>query len=326
MLATALEQNGIPPQVFKLGCFRLSRLCDRMGRYEQAWEAAERGSRAHPILFNASAHRASIDRMIDAWSPGAIERMPVSKERSEQPVFIVGMPRSGTSLVEQIIDAHPDATGISEVSELARVARNIRGPSPMVPPHLDEITGITQQSLDRGARHYLFSIYKLAGKADRIADKKLDNFLQLGLISRMLPGSRVIHCTRHPLDNAVSCFLHDFHGEMAWSYDLDGIASYYHDYRRLMDHWKSVLDHPVLEVPYESLVADQEQWTRRIVEFLALPFDERCLRFFESDRVNPTLSNEQVRRPIYASAMGRSRNYERQLTPLAEKLAELGYL
>jgi hypothetical protein len=181
------------------------------------------------------------------------------------------------------------------------------------------VAGLDSAALDRLAERYLAGV---APTSARVTDKMPVNFRHLGLIALMLPGARIVHCRRHALDTALSCFMHDFSGpELAFASRLDDIALYYGAYRELMDHWREALDLRMIEVDYESLVCDLEGQARRLVEFLGLDWDARCLRFDELERTVNTASQSQVRRPLYATAVERHRHYALELAPLAAALA-----
>jgi hypothetical protein len=175
---------------------------------------------------------------------------------------------------------------------------------------------IQSSQLDELAGRYLGGLSSLNPAALRICDKLPANFLHLGLISLLFPKARIIHCRRDAMDTCLSCYFSDFASGNLFSFDLKNLGEYYRQYDRLMAHWHSVLDVPILSVQYEQLVGDLEGQTRRMLEFLALPWDERCLRFHQNPRPVSTLSSEQVRQPIYQSSVGRWRHYQKHLEPL----------
>ncbi len=160
----------------------------------------------------------------------------------------------------------------------------------------------------------------MAPDAQRITDKLPHNFLRVGLIRLLFPGARIIHCVRDPRDTCLSCYFQGFNGHHAYSYNLEHLGIYYSQYRRLMAHWRRVLDPPMFELRYESLVEHPETMSRALVDFCDIPWDERCLRFYESKRAVATISYDQVRHPIYRGSLGRWRHYERHLAPLLRAL------
>jgi tetratricopeptide (TPR) repeat protein len=228
---------------------------------------------------------------------------------SELPVFIIGMPRSGTSLVEQILASHPAVFGAGEIrfwdAAFARLTA-AEGREEGLRPCLDAV-----------AREYLAELPAAAGSSARITDKMPANFLYAGLIHVALPGARFIHVQRDPLDTCVSVYAQNFVNGAAYAHELESLAHFYTEYRRLMAHWRKVLPAAtLLEVPYEGLVAQPEHWARRMLEFLGLPWDERCLEFHQSGRVVITASKWQVRQRISSASVGRWRNYEKHIAPL----------
>lgn len=319
------EAPGTTPFLRAHHLFLLGDLLDRAGRYDEACDAFVSANELRAARFNPDLHRAAVDRVIRAWSGEKCPSFPRASHAdagSALPVFIVGLPRSGTSLVEQIIDAHPDAAGAGEVTEIpARVFEcqsriGIGDPGLLEHPNLLSKEWVNGASMDYLARRRAF-----APDARRITDKMPANVMHLGLISLLFPGARVIRCVRDPRDAGISCYFTDFSGALPWAFDLDHIASYARDEARLFAHWKSVLPLPVMEVAYEELVADIERGGRAIIEFLGLPWSGACLEYHRSKRVVQTSSNEQVRRPVYQSSVGRWKHYEAKLGPKLEALA-----
>ena len=179
----------------------------------------------------------------------------------------------------------------------------------------------TAQHADKLARQYLDDLKRFDRKATRIINKHIDNYMYLGFIELLLPGARIVHVTRDPLDNCFSIYMAQMStSAYPWSTDLANIALVYKQYERLMTHWRDVLSIPMLDVKYEDLVADTEAWVRRIIDFLGLPWDEKCLRYWEAERTVMTLSYDQVNKPIYKSAVKRYEKYEAFIGPLREAL------
>jgi len=261
--------------------------------------------------------------MLDAWTREKMESLPRARTASEIPVFIVGMPRSGTSLVEQILASHPRVHGAGELAEVNTAVLSLGGEVRSGVLLACSTRKLTPQSVDRAGRDLARSLRKLGPAADRVTDKMPTDFLHLGPISLLCPGARVIHCERNAGDTALSCYLHQFGGNINFAQDLGHLGAFYRQYRRIMRHWREVLDTPILDVPYEELTADQEALSRRLVEHVGLEWDEACLRFHENPRVTMTASNEQVRRPIFTSSVKRWKRYEQHLGPLIEALGPL---
>lgn len=290
------------------------------GDYDAAFAHFQRANTSRPNHFDPAGHTALIDAIVEAFSEEALGRLPVASHAFRLPVFVVGMPRSGTTLVEQIIASHPEAEGVGELSDINRLAHRlpqrlrVREPYPGCIRHLDRGTA------DQLAETYNARLRSLAPKASRVVDKLPHNFLHLGLIDRLFPAARVIHCRRDPVDTCLSCYFQNFYGTHDYARDLTYLGHYYREYERLMEHWRKVLRIPMLEVQYEELVEDPERVSREIIGFLGLDWDDACLRFYETRRTVHTASVTQVRQPIYKSSTGRWRKYEKHLGPLLEAL------
>ncbi len=262
--------------------------------------------------FDADAHDRTIDRVIAAYDRRWFDRHQKTKGVStDQPVFIVGMPRSGTTLVEQIAASHPKVAGRGEI-DLMRV---LAGADPAAAAGLDEA------KLKAMAATYLERLRMGADKAIRITDKTPFNFLHLGLIQVLFPNARAVHCVRDPLDTGLSCWRQNFAAPHAWACDLADIGRVIRAYRRLMEHWRRVLQLPMLEVRYEDLIDNQKRTSQALIGFLDLPWDDACLKFHKSGRAVLTASNWQVRKPLYDTAVGKAKAYEKFLAPLKQALA-----
>jgi hypothetical protein len=299
--------------------FRLGELLDRAGRYDEAFESFRRGNGLIRGSHDPSAMSRGIDAVIDAWTESAVKAAPRSAIDTELPVFVLGMPRSGTTLVEQILSSHPEVGAGGERSFVMNLASELSGASgglPSCPPP----NRLSKGALDRSARAFVRELGKVDRNAGRVTDKQPLNFLYLGLIDRMLPRARVIHCSRDPLDTCLSCYFTDFAGGIPVAADLFSLGMMYRDYRRLMAHWSSVLEIPVLEINYEALVGDLEGETRRLLDFLSLPWDDACMDFHRSGRVALTASVQQVRTPLYTSSIGRHKHYAAHIGPLRSAL------
>ncbi len=232
---------------------------------------------------------------------------------SRVPVFIIGMPRSGSTLVEQIAASHPAASGVGEAGIFASTAVEIWGP---------ELTGqIPPETLRRAGAACAARLKALAPTAERVIDKTLENFRLAGLIHLALPNARILHIRRDPLDTCFSCFSKSFADGLHYTYDLGELGRYYRAYEALMAHWREVLPEGVmLEVRYEELVADIEGQTRRILAHCGLDWDARCLEFYKTERQVRTASKVQVRQPLYRNSVGHGRLFEAQLGPLLDAL------
>lgn len=295
--------------------FALADLLDRRDACDEAFACYAEANRLKPGAFDPAAWAEEVDGILAAWSRETLAALSPGSE-SERPLFIVGMPRSGTTLVEQILSAHPSVHGGGELEALATVARSLGRP-----PRPGRLGADGAAAL---AARYL----ELAGgpsAAARVTDKMPANFRHLGLIQVLFPRARIVHCRRDPRDVALSCFRQDFSAlGLDWSRELDSIGAYYAGYRRLMDHWSGLLGEQLIELDYETLVADPEAGARRLVAHAGLDWDPACGHAHRSGRVAPTASHEQVRRPVYTDAVGRHRRYAAALAPLARWLGSSG--
>jgi tetratricopeptide (TPR) repeat protein len=301
--------------------FAAAELLDGLGQYDEAFGHAVLGNKVRNVSWHPAAHSANVDRRINYFTRERVRSLPRSTNRNQTPVFIVGMLRSGTSLVEQILASHPSVHGAGELDLMywtwAGTIEMLGANEEQYPACLDRLS---IDHADGMAQIYLGPLSNLNPKAERITDKMPLNFLHLGLISMLMPGARIIHCRRDPLDICLSCYMTQFSHGNGFKYDLAHLGQFYRDYERLMAHWKSVLELQILDVNYEDLIADADGQSRRMIEFLGLPWDDRCTRFYETKRSVATASVQQVRNPIYKSSQQRWKNYEKHLGPLKAAL------
>ena len=235
------------------------------------------------------------------------------------PVFIIGMPRSGTTLVEQIISSHPKVYGAGELPFLGDCLESFCGRNPLQKDFVHTLKTIDKASIQKAANQYLDSLPDTSPGIRRVTDKMPANLNYLWLGALMFPRATVIHCKRDPMDTMLSCFTQNFTNGQEFSNDLDWLAGYYKDYLLLMDHWYRVLPINILTVEYESLVKDIEGVSKKIFDHCGLAWDSQCLDFYKQARVVKTASVLQVRRPVYTSSIGRWKAYETWLAPIREK-------
>jgi hypothetical protein len=242
-------------------------------------------------------------------------------EPSRMPIFVIGMPRSGTTLIEQIIASHPLVHGAGELQTFNDVILTVRGPDGNPLRYPDFMPALDAAALRQIGARYVADVRKLAPSGERVTDKMPSNYYFAGFIHLALPNAKIIHSIRNPVDTCISCFSKLFTAEQNHTYDLAELGRYYKRYETLMSHWRRVLPaKTILDIRYEDVVADLEKQARRIIDYCGLPWDDRCLSFHETDRPVRTASATQVRQPIYKSAVGRWRVYEGQLEPLLRGL------
>ncbi|MCK4873503.1 MAG: sulfotransferase [Phycisphaerales bacterium] len=301
--------------------YALVKLCDKVGRYEQAFRHAEQAySDSAESEQAAKAASQLADALREVFAPERFEVLPVATVETRRPIFIVGMPRSGTSLVEQILSCHPAIEAGGELQHIPRMVRSLSDRFGLIHPYPLCVPDLSGDQMNELAREYLKHLDDISSDAPHVTDKLPGNVHHLGLILRLFPDARVIHCVRHPLDTCLSCLFEDFGERLLHTRSLQALGEHYVLYDRLVRHWKHVLPIPIFDVVYEDMVEQQERTSRAMIEFLDLPWTDACLRFHESDRVVATASYDQVRKPIYKSSSGRHRHYQRQLAPLAEAL------
>jgi tetratricopeptide (TPR) repeat protein len=297
--------------------FGLGKALLDIGDSAQAFRHYDEGNRLKrsTFVYDADASERWMAGIAEVFSAELLEAKAGRGARSDLPVFVVGMPRSGTTLVEQIIASHPMAHGAGELKRLHALIDRIGN----FPASAADLTAAQIHALGES---YLDYITPLAAGRARAADKMPSNFLYCGFIRLVLPEARIIHCRRDPVDTCFSCYTQLFAGEQAFAYDQRELGQYHRSYQALMAHWRATLPAShFLEVDYEAMVEDVAGQTRRILDFLGLPWDEACLRFHETQRPVRTASVNQVRQPIYSTSVGRWRQHTAQLQPLLEALS-----
>jgi tetratricopeptide (TPR) repeat protein len=325
LLLKHLRSPHTPLTARRTLCQLAAKAFHKSGEHKRAFEAFAASNRVIERPFDPDEYVARIDDLIATFSAANLSMLPRAQTRSERPVFVACMPRSGSTLCEQVIHAHPAAFGAGEINEIEELVLTLPSRLDSLNPYPACLGDWTQEHADACGTWYLRELDRYDRRAKRVVNKHLDNDLHLGMVALACPGARIIHCHRHPMDNGLSIFMAAMNPEKyPWATNLEHIGLAYRQHERLMAHWREVLDLPILDVPYEAVVADPETWIRRIIEFCDLPWDERCLRSHEASRDVATLSYDQVRRPIYRSAVERWKKYEPQLAPLAAALGEAG--
>lgn len=297
--------------------FALARVYAHRGDPGRSFEhlRAANARRRRFIDYDEPATLSSFARIARVFDAGFLQSRAGGGDPSGLPVFIFGMPRSGTTLIEQILASHPQVHACGELTLLEETVNAVLGSGE--PPTPEQMLAAGRQQLREIGRRYAGALAESARGATRATDKMPANFRFAGLLRIALPNARMIHACRDPLDTCLSCYAQYFGDEQHWAYDLGEIGRYYRGYAALMEHWRAVLPPgTILDVRYEDVVADLEGQARRIIDYCGLPWDKRCLSFHETDRPVRTASATQVRQPIYKSAIGRWRVYEEHLGPL----------
>ena len=304
--------------------FALGKFYDDCGEYDKAFENYALGNalKRHLVDFDAALHSAWVDRVVSAYDEDFFRAHAGEGDPSTRPVFVIGMIRSGTSLVEQILASHSQVYGAGELLEITKLASNMPaalGSSLDYPDCIRELDAATVASM---ATEYLRSLANRDQRAARVVDKLPTNFLHLGLIAVLLPNARIVHCRREALDVCLSIFFQRFaHGHF-YAYDFEDIAAYYAEYERLMAHWKKLVPTEILELQYEHLLDDLEGESRRMLDYCKLEWQEACLSFHRSQRPVRTASSWQVRQPLYRTARARWKKFEAHLDGLKKALSD----
>jgi tetratricopeptide (TPR) repeat protein len=303
--------------------FALAKAYDDVGARVEGFTHLLRGNAIKRSLtpYDEAAALGGMERIRSVFTAALLAARQSLGDPSAVPVFIVGMPRSGTTLIEQVLASHAEVHGAGERAELTQAITRLNAERMGAAVFPEAVWTLSGETLHRMGADYVAALRPLAPGATRIVDKMPGNFLYLGLIRLILPTARIIHVRRNPVDTCLSCFSKLFTGNQAFAYDLRELGRYYRGYQRLMAHWHNVLPPDVLlEVEYEAVVSDFEAQARRIVAHCDLPWDSACLEFHKNMRPVHTASMAQVRQPIYRSSVGRWRPDDALLQPLLEAL------
>ena len=324
-----VSRGELSPESASAMLFAIGNHFDAEKNYPEAFRAYTTANDIQKQLNEAKELRMNFDEresltaeVIQFFNKAYFDSLPGNGNESEIPIFVVGMPRSGSTLIEQIIASHPAAVAAGELEEVGRIATKILpraiGNEEKFPVCLQ---GADQTVLHAMAQQYLDHLQGLDAVApcwkeiSRVVDKMWHNFFHLGFLHTLFPKARFVHSGRNPLDIGLSCFFRRLYA-VHWSWDLEQIGKYYRLYDQIMEHWRAVLPVPIYEVDYEKLTQNPEVETRKLIDFCGLPWDDQCLAFYENNTAVRTASRIQVREPIYQSSIGRWKNYAKELEPL----------
>ena len=299
--------------------FALAKAYNDLKRYEPAFEHLQKGNaiKRRRVSYGEALDMEFSRAIAASFTSELFETRRGAGDPSDVPVFVVGMPRSGTTLVEQILASHPSVFGAGELMYMYRLAESghAGGNFPF------DIASLPDDALRRFGGFYAARVRALAPQAKRIVDKLPANFRLVGLIRLALPNARIIHVRRDPLDTCFSCYSKLFSQNLDFTYDLGELGRYYKAYDKLMEHWRNVLpEGAMLEVQYEDLVSDFEPQARRLIAYCGLEWDDGCLSFHKTVRPVRTASAGQVRQPVFKTSIGRWRPYREHLRPLLDAL------
>ncbi|NQZ13920.1 MAG: tetratricopeptide repeat protein [Alphaproteobacteria bacterium] len=290
--------------------YALSDLYEQMKEYDLAFEHLQKANdyKRQTIPYDPETQNDIVSAVKHRFTKGFIDQMAKTGCDSDIPVFIVGMPRSGTTLTEQIISSHPNVFGAGELMDLAKAR--------------EDIGGLTEDNGKEIGERYIESIKKRdpSGKAKRITDKMPGNYMNIGLIASILPNAKIIHCGRNAGDTSLSCYKQNFASGQYWSYNLEELAAEYNRYEDVMNYWRETIPDRFLDIRYEDTVSDFENQARKLIEFIGLEWNDACLEPHKQKRTVLTASKAQVTQPVYKTSMEKWRRYEKHLQPLIENL------
>jgi tetratricopeptide (TPR) repeat protein len=319
-----LERSVADSEEFFQLSFALGKALEDKGEFDESYRHYSNGNaaRRRTVHWDADAHHAEIERLTQFFRPEFFDSRRQWGNSSRAPIFIVGMPRAGSTLLEQILASHSEVEGTMELPDIMAIARRLtsargRDGESGYPAALSTLTPADVEALGSS---YLERTAILRSDAPRFIDKMPNNFAHVGLIHLILPNAKILDARRHPMACCFSVFKQLFAHGQAFSYSLEEIGRYYRDYVELMAHWDSVLPGRVLRIDYEAVVDNTEEQVRRVLDYCGLEFEPACLEFYRTERTVRTASSEQVRQPIYRGAVDHWRNYEAHLGSLKESL------
>ncbi len=317
-----LGQDALPDEARVQFSFALAKALEDRGEHARAFELYERGNRTRRRLESYDPVQTEVihERIRAVFDADFLARHAGAGDPDPAPIFVVGLPRSGSTLIEQILASHSQVDATHELPEVGRLIQKIGRDRAGKLAYPEAVRDFDAAAFAAFGREYLEATRQHRREAPRFVDKNPNNFASVGLLSLALPNARIINARRHPLDTCLSCYRQLFARGQPFTYDLTELGEYYLEYDRLMTHWHAVLPGRVLDVRYEDVVADLGGQVRKMLEFCGLPWEDACLRFHETERAIRTASSEQVRQPLYDRSIGYWRNYERELAPLVEIL------
>ena len=323
-IATALDGDELDPASRVHFHAAASKLLDQQARYDEAFQHYRAGNDIRDAAIESQHDKESElwAKLQSLYTKEFFSSKPERGDSTERPLFIVGMPRSGTTLTEQILASHPRAFGAGELEALGgALTKSARKLSGQV-EYPDFLGDLSSKELAALSGDYLDHYPEEAKLFDRVTDKLPGNFAHLGTLTLMFPNAKFIYCRRNAIDNCLSCYFQNFSADLWYTFNLEKLAMYYRMHLDLMDHWRAVLPAQIFEVRYEEMTDDPEPIVRAMLEFCDLEWDDACLNFHETERAVKTASIWQVRQPMYKTSVAKWKRYEQHLGPLIEGLGE----
>jgi tetratricopeptide (TPR) repeat protein len=325
LMEDMVERDSLPDEPKVNMLVSLGKHYENEKDYDKAFENYQRGNdlrREHEI-YDPVHTQVVHDRIIETFNADFFAERQGYGDPSPDPILIVGLPRSGSTLIEQILASHSLVEGTMELPDLGRTINELNQNTPGRTEYPEAVLPLDRDQVAELGRNYLEATSRYRTDKPFFIDKMPNNFQAIGFLQLILPNAKVIDARRHPMDSCLGSYKQLFFKGQSFTYDQFELGHYYLEYRRIMDHWHRVLPGKVLEVNYEQMVQDQENQTRRLLEYCGLPWEDQCLRFYETERAINTASSEQVRQPIYTKALNFWRNYENHLGELIETLEPL---
>ena len=295
---------------------------EKQMKYGEAWYHFHTGNelRRTSEIYDSVTTQVTHDALIETFDEEFVNSTKGSGCQSDAPIFILGLPRSGSTLIEQILASHSQVEGTRELPDISLLGRRLTKSKPPGIKYPDAVKHMTDEEKTEYGESFLETSKRYRTDKPRFIDKMPNNFAHIGFIKTILPNAKIINAKRHPLDSCVSSFKQLFYKGQSWSYDLFEIGEYYLEYQRMMDHWHSLYPGEIYDIQYENIVNNQEDESRKLIEYCGLDWEDSCLKFYENKRSVNTASSEQVRQPIYKGAMHAWKNYESEIGALKDIL------
>lgn len=304
--------------------FSLGKLYDNQKEYKLAFKHYKIGNQLKHAQFDTAQDARTADAIINAFSSQSLSQFQTAKKGSKKdirPIFIVGLPRSGTSLVEQILASHPNVYAGGELPGIFDIVSDLQNKKYSDLTYPACLKNLTADKLNKISKEYIKKIKPLTNESTKIlTDKTPLNYYHLGLIQLLFPKARIINCARNPADTCLSCYFQDFYSHQPFSYDLKNLSEFYKNYLKLMSHWKRTLKLPIFDISYEALVTQPESEIKSLIDFTGLKWHDQCLDFHKNKRHVATASYDQVRQPMYTSSTSRWKSYKENIDDLLKSL------
>lgn len=317
-----LADNIITDQTKSKLLFALAKLHEKRDELNVAFSLYQQGNILRRSKFDEDKHIEMFKSFVNTYSKSLFEKLHYDNNTAITPIFIIGMPRSGTSLAEQILASHPDIYGAGELPTINRLIKKLPEKLSTSTPYPECVENLSPQTLSEIAEEYIKEATTSSNNEKFITDKMPLNAIHLGFISLLFPNAPIIHCTRNPRDTCLSCFFTNFSGEHSYAFSLNNLGKFYRMYHNQMKHWSKTISNPIFELSYENVVENPDQVIRDLVNFCGVEWNDACLNFHKTKRTVATASHDQVRKKIYSSSVGKWRNYEQYLEELFSALNE----